>query len=120
MKTVASRVAIVALAFLAAWGTLGYLATSPFVGNQPELRKRKAEPQDFGLRAECVTFTSTDGIPLVAWWLPTKGQARGTLVLAHGRDGNRSDMLPRASFLAKNSYNVLALDLRAHGESGGH
>ena len=32
---------------------------------------------------------------------------------------NRSRMLPYAAFLVRHRYNVLAVDLRNHGESGG-
>jgi alpha-beta hydrolase superfamily lysophospholipase len=42
------------------------------------------------------------------------------VILAHGRDMNRSGMLPRAAFLIRHGYNVLDLDLRDHGESGGN
>jgi uncharacterized protein len=40
--------------------------------------------------------------------------------MAHGRDMNRSGMLPRAAFLVRHGYNVLDVDLRDHGESGGN
>ena len=41
------------------------------------------------------------------------------MIIAHGINGNRSDMLPRAAFLVRDGYNTLLLDLRDHGESGG-
>jgi pimeloyl-ACP methyl ester carboxylesterase len=40
--------------------------------------------------------------------------------MAHGRDMNRSGMLARAAFLVRHGYNVLDVDLRDHGESGGN
>src|SRR3989454_3384970 len=104
------------------WITLGWLATNPVVGNHQELRVMVAAPQDYGLQAQRVAFAATDGIPLVAWWLPASGKAKeayGTVILAHGGAGNRSHMLSRAAFLVRNTWNVLAVDLRMHGESGG-
>src|SRR5437867_12565719 len=104
------------------WITLGWLATNPVVGNHQELRVMVAAPQDYGLQAQRVAFAATDGIPLVAWWLPARAEpkeAHGTVILAHGGAGNRSHMLSRAAFLVRNAWNVLAVDLRTHGESGG-
>jgi uncharacterized protein len=48
------------------------------------------------------------------------GWRAGTIILAHGIDGDRSDMLPRAAFLVHDGYNVLDVDLRDHGGSGGN
>jgi pimeloyl-ACP methyl ester carboxylesterase len=73
----------------------------------------------FGLRSETVSFYSTDGIPLKAWWLPASGTPRGAVIIAHGIDHTRQVMLPRAAFLVRGGYDVLAIDLRGHGESGG-
>ncbi len=39
------------------------------------------------------------------------------MIIAHGVDHTRQVMLPRAAFLVRGGYNVLALDLRGHGES---
>src|SRR3989442_9841112 len=104
------------------WITLGWLATSPVVGNHHDVRVMVAAPQDYGLQAQRVAFAATDGIPLVAWWLPASAKAKeahGTVILAHGGAGNGSHMLSRAAFLVRNAWNVLAVDLRMHGESGG-
>jgi pimeloyl-ACP methyl ester carboxylesterase len=76
-------------------------------------------PADFGLLGETVSFPSQDGILLNAWWLPANGRARGAVIIAHGIDHTRQVMLPRASFLVHGGYDVLAIDLRGHGESGG-
>ena len=39
------------------------------------------------------------------------------MIIAHGIDHTRQVMLPRAAFLVRGGYNVLALDLRGHVES---
>ncbi len=111
-------VALVLGGYLAA----GYVRSSQWIGNHPEWRKLKASPSDYGLRSQLVTFPSTDGIALKAWWLPAQNETGSlpSIILAHGRDDNRSGMLPRASFLVRNGYNVLDLDLRNHGESEGN
>ena len=94
--------------------------TSQAIGKHPEWRKIEATPTELGLNAEFVRFESTDGIALRAWWIPAANGKNTDVVLAHGQSGNRSDMLGRAAFLVSAGYNVLAIDLRGHGESEGH
>jgi uncharacterized protein len=112
--------AYIALALLGLWCLIGYLATIPVVGNHPYWREIRARPEEFGLKAEDISFASEDGIPLRAWFIPASGVPRGTIILAHGIDGNRSDMLARAAFLVHNHYNTFLVDLRGHGESSGN
>jgi len=120
MKSKRRKFLFILLALLALWLLVGFLATMPVVGNHPFWRRMRATPADFVLPAEDVSFKSTDGIPLRAWFIPAEGAARGTVIVAHGIDGNRSDMLPRALFLYRNHYNTLVVDLRGHGDSGGN
>jgi uncharacterized protein len=118
-KRIMRRVAWTILGILCLWLVVGYLATIPVVGNNAYWRKLRAQPADFGLQAETVTFLSRDGISLKAWYIPAQGDPHGTVIVAHGIDGNRSDMLSRAAFLVRDHHNALVLDLRDHGESGG-
>ena len=89
--------------------------------SRPEWRRLTRAPSDLGLVAETVSFVTRDSLRLRAWWLPSAwgDSARGVVVLAHGSSTNRSGMLPRAAFLVRGGFDVLAVDLRAHGESDG-
>jgi pimeloyl-ACP methyl ester carboxylesterase len=98
---------------------VGYVGSSEMIGDHPRWRGMNKGPQDFGLLGETVSFRSTDGILLKAWWLPAQGTSRATVIIAHGIDHTRQVMLKRAEFLVHGGYNVLSLDLRGHGESGG-
>jgi len=119
LKRARKVLAFTVLGVAALYALAGYMGSSQAIGEHPEWRRVVAKPQDFGLKAELASFNSRDGIALKAWWLPAQSAAHGNLVLAHGRDANRSNMLPRANFLVRHGYNVLAVDLRDHGESEG-
>jgi len=97
------------------YGIAGYLCTASHIGEN--LRWRGINRQHFGLNSEVVSLRSTDGISLKGLWLPSQGPARASVIIAHGLDHTRQVMLPRAAFLVHGGYNVLALDLRGHGES---
>jgi uncharacterized protein len=110
---------IVLFAVIALWIVAGYVATIPVVGNHTYWRTLRARPEEFGLKAEDVSFLSRDGIQLRGWYIQADGDPRGTVVISHGINGNRSDMVPRAAFLVRDHYNAFLIDLRDHGESGG-
>lgn len=120
-KRTARRMIWIPVAIVVLYIVVGYVATIPVVGNDPYWRTLRAQPSDFGLRAETVSFPSSDDhVPLAAWYMAASGAPHGTVIIAHGIDGNRSDMLPRASFLVRDGYNTLVIDLRDHGQSGGN
>jgi fermentation-respiration switch protein FrsA (DUF1100 family) len=113
------RTAYIFLSLVTLWIVAGFFATMPIVGEHPFWRRMRATPEDFSLNSESVSFLSADGLHLTAWFIPAKGLSQGTIILVHGIDGNRSDMLPRAWFLSLAHYSVLDIDLRAHGGSQG-
>ncbi|MFC1998879.1 alpha/beta hydrolase [Chloroflexota bacterium] len=80
-------------------------------------------PAALGLSYEDVSFLSRDDeIDLKGWFFPVADSDR-VIVMVHGVDLHRADssigMLDIAASLVKHGYNVLAFDLRGHGESGG-
>ncbi len=74
-------------------------------------------PADRGLTYEDVVLTTSDGLSLKGWYLPSHNGA--AVILLHGYGGSRLEMLPRAALLAKHGYGVLLYDERASGESDG-
>lgn len=60
-----------------------------------------------------------DGVRLAGWYVPAAngiGPSGPTVVLLHGWSSNKSDMLDLVDLLAP-TYNVVAFDLRNHGQS---
>jgi uncharacterized protein len=112
--------AVAAFLTLLFYGAVGFASTSVLIGDNPRWRGMDRGPQDFGLEAETVSLTTSDGVLLRAWWLPAASPVRGSIVIAHGIDHTRQVMLSRAVFLVRAGYNVLTPDLRGHGESGGN
>ncbi|MGB7157212.1 MAG: alpha/beta hydrolase [Tepidisphaeraceae bacterium] len=88
------------------------------------------DPQtQLGYEFQRVEFDATDGMPIVAWWIPAHRPRRGmertpewgrrTVVVCHGLAANKSNQLILARAFPPEGFNVLIFDLRAHGESGG-
>jgi len=102
----------------------GYLAVSLFVVlrfTAPNRQPPERTPADVGLEYREVSFESTDGVPLAAWWVsPTEeGSSRAAAVLVHGWEGDKSDLhiVETAQVYAHAGYGVLMLDLRGNGGS---
>ena len=62
-------------------------------------------------------------LKLAAWWIPAKsaggGPATRTILLIHGYADAKVGAIAWAPTLHALGWNILAIDLRAHGESGG-
>lgn len=110
-----AAIALLAVGYLG----VGLLVAARLSAPAPE----PLDPPPDGLPVAEVSFESTDGVRLSAWWTPpppVDGPSRAA-VLVHGWGGNRSDEYIRrtAPLYREAGYGVLMLDLRGHGESGG-
>lgn len=81
-------------------------------------RSLTATPRAFGMAFEDVSLRTHDGIEIHGWYVPREG-AFGTLVLFHGNAGTLSDRVGKIRHFHDLGLNVLAVDYRGYGESGG-
>jgi uncharacterized protein len=84
----------------------------------PDRENGGLSPASFQLASEDVSFRSSDGAELAGWWVPVPA-AKGTVVMLHGLNRSRIEMVRRAPFVHAAGWNALLLDLRHHGASGG-
>ena len=75
--------------------------------------------EDPGLPYENVYFHSADGTKLHGWFVPARGQAKGTVVHMHGNAQNLTAHYGFVYWLPEEGYNVFAFDYRGYGESDG-
>jgi hypothetical protein len=83
---------------------LGYLSTHVLYAEVPE--------PDLGAAHEDVSFTTSDGLRLEGWYVPSRN---GAAVIAF----NRTKAQPHARMLIRNGYGVLLVDRRGEGASEG-
>ena len=89
-------------------------------------------PEEYGLECEEVSFETKDGVTIKGWFMPADSDK--VIISNHFSPGNRYgfaghlegldfaggfevNFLPRYKALHEAGYNVLAYDLRCHGES---
>lgn len=69
---------------------------------------------------DTVTLKTASGIFIDAWYGKTDSISKGTVILFHGLTINKQDVLTEAGEFRYLGYNVLMVDFRAHGNSGGN
>ena len=107
-------VVVLALVFIYAgmsWYVVGKLRGG-------DIKSVDQNPSDLGLAYEEVSFhpRGDDSITLRGWWIPAE-HPDGTVIRVHALDGNRADQMEMLKPLVDGDLNVLAFDLRDHGES---
>ena len=98
------------------WFLAGLATTRRF--QFPDKENAGLTPASFQLASEDLAFRAPDGVELHGWWVPASG-AKGTVVMVHGLNRSRIEMVRRVPFVHGAGWNALLLDLRHHGESGG-
>ena len=102
------------LALLLALGLAG--CTSTFF--QPH-RVLVQTPAQLGMDYQELGLRAQDGTALNAWYLPARGPARATVLYLHGNAENISTHFANVAWMPVEGFNVLALDYRGYGASGG-
>jgi fermentation-respiration switch protein FrsA (DUF1100 family) len=75
-------------------------------------------PADYGLNYSEVSFPAAeDKLTIRGWFI--SGQSERVVLVLHGKGGNRTTLLPIVAPLAQSGFNLLLIDLRGHGASGG-
>jgi len=117
------RIGLVAVAavFLFVFGWVPYFLVSAFSFRGFSMRDKEnagLTPASFQLAYEDVTFKAKDGISLSGWWVPAESP-HGTVVLVHGLNRSRIEMVGKLPFVHAQGWNALLFDQRFHGDSGG-
>jgi uncharacterized protein len=84
---------------------------------------KRLSPMDLSLEFELSDFSVRDErtggkIRIAGWWIQSAGATR-TMLLLHGYADAKVGGIAWAPTLHSLGWNILAIDLRAHGESGG-
>jgi uncharacterized protein len=80
-------------------------------------------PDKYGVEYQVENFKAADGTELNAWFLPARNKneskATATVLFLHGNAENISTHFRSIAWMPAEGYNVLALDYRGFGASGG-
>jgi len=69
---------------------------------------------------DTVMLKTNSGIFIEAWHAKPDSLAKGTVILFHGIMSNKGMLIAEAAEFRYQGYNIMLVDLRAHGNSGGN
>lgn len=90
-----------------------------YLGMRPFRVVSTVTPENYSVKYESVQFRTSDNILLKGWFIPSKNPQAKTIILLHGYPADKGNILPTRLFLHQH-YNLLFVDFRYLGESGGH
>ncbi len=76
-------------------------------------------PDRLNLTYENIFLETADEETLHGWWLPARGNPKGTVYFLHGNAQNISSHLLNIAWLPAEGYNVFTIDYRGYGKSTG-
>lgn len=71
------------------------------------------------LKYEVIKLETSDKLQLEGWDIPADS-SKGTVIMFHGHGSCKSKILDEAGYIHSLGYNILMMDFRAHGGSGGN
>lgn len=83
------------------------------------LKNYPGTPEQLGFEFQVVEHQAFDGTQLHSWWLPSQGEAKGSVLFLHGNAQNISYHQFNIHWLVKAGYNVFMLGYRQYGASDG-
>ncbi len=105
-----SIVLAILLVIISFWGF--YWAVNPIKINS------NVTPSTINLPHETIFLKTKDNINIAAWYIPAKINTHKAIIVLHGYPAEKGDVLPATMFL-RDKYNLLYLDFRHFGQSGG-
>jgi pimeloyl-ACP methyl ester carboxylesterase len=110
--------AVVAVVFFAGLATLAIAGFLVYRIVKPQRTSSEINPVSFPGRPEIVEFAVPGGGKREGWFFPGLLQAP-TIILCHGYESSRGELLALVSALQEHQYNVFVFDFAAHGANGG-
>lgn len=98
---------------------LGSGALHPANLNPNRLAQAEAMLMRTGATKEDFSVRAADGVELRGWKIRPRARSTNWVLLFHGVSDNRTGVLGAAELLLHHGYNLVMMDSRAHGESGG-
>lgn len=89
-----------------------------WVATHPPRYITKLTPKDLGWEYEQVNLTTTDGMKLSAWFVPSTKKTDQVIILLHGYPADKANLLHWSEFLHQD-FHLLFLDFRYFGDSEG-
>jgi uncharacterized protein len=84
---------------------------------------KRLSPMDLGIEFEEIPFDVQDEnaqkLRVAAWWMENANGGDRSVILIHGYGDAKVGAIAWAPLLRSFGFHILAIDLRAHGESGG-
>jgi fermentation-respiration switch protein FrsA (DUF1100 family) len=97
---------------------VAYIESGRIINRKSAKRPLTVYPDQFKIPFENVVFKNKDGITLKGWFIPAAQESSKTIILMHGWNMNKGNILPSTVFLRDKGYNLFYFDFRSSGESG--
>lgn len=97
---------------------IGISIWSAWLVTHPSRIESGLTPKNYNLPFEKIELVTTDGVSIDGWFIPAPIPKRPALLILHGYPTEKGDLLFRASQLHQ-SFNILLIDFRYFGKSGG-